>query len=100
MFNHIFQNKLLKNEQLSSLNIVKFSEYRFSTSILIFNIKYHHLEFKNDNFFHIFHNQLNYLPTHYFIKFKTIKDKVDKFLYELLMALFTRNYTIKILTNR
>lgn len=49
-------------------------------------MKYHHLDFKNNNLFYPFNNQLDYIFANYFLEFKTTKDNIDKFLSNLLIV--------------
>ena len=86
---HIFQDGILASESSSSLREVMFSEHEFSTGKLVLDIKYHHLGSQNDNFFYLFNNQLDYALTTYFLKFKTTKGNVNRFLSDPLMAPLT-----------
>ena len=54
------QAGLFGSESSSSLREVRFSDEEFAADILIFNIKYNHPRFQNDNTFFPFYNQLNY----------------------------------------
>ncbi len=74
------QNGLLVSESSSFLREVRFSEQEFPTGIPVSNIKYHHPGFQNNNLFHSFNNQLDYVLATYFAEFETTKGNVDRFL--------------------
>ena len=48
------------------------------------------MRFQNNNCFYLFYNLLDYALAYYFVKSKIIKNNIDKFLFELLMTLFTK----------
>ena len=50
--------------------------------------------------FYLFYNQLDYVLTNSFAKFKTTKSNVDRFLSDLFLTLFTNGCFIKMLTNK
>ena len=83
------QDGLFVSELLSSLREVWFSEQEFSIDKPISDIKYYHPSFQNNNFFHLFNNQLDYTLATYFVESETTKSNVDRFLFDLLMALLT-----------
>ena len=83
------QDSLLGSQSSSSLREVRFSEQEFLIGTLVSNIKYDHPRSQNDNLFYLFHNQLDYILAHFFAESETIKDNVDKFFSDLLMAPLT-----------
>ncbi len=83
------QAGLLGSESSSFLREVRFSDQELAAGIPMFNIKYNYLGFQNDNPFYPFHDQLDYELAKYFAESKTTKSNVDKFLFDLLMALLT-----------
>lgn len=74
------QDGLLASELSSFLREVRFSKQKFSTSILLSKIKYHHPKLQDNNLFYSFHYQLNYTLAHYFAEPDTTKGNIDKFL--------------------
>ncbi len=83
------QAGLLGSELSSSLREVRFSDQEFAAGTPVFNIKYNHLGFQNDNPFYPFHDQLDYGLAKYFAESETTKSNVDKFLSDPLMAPLT-----------
>ena len=84
------QTRLLENESLSSSRKVRFSDQEFAAGTPISNIKYNHPRFQKNNPFYPFHDQLNYRLAKYFVKSKTTKSNVNKFLFEPLIVPFTK----------
>ena len=80
------QTGLLEYKLSSSLREVRFSDQEFAAGIPISNIKYNNPKFQNNNFFYLFHDQLDYGLAKYSAESKITKSNVDKFLSELLMA--------------
>ncbi len=89
------QAGLLRSESSSSLREVMFSDQEFATGTLVFNIKYNHSGFQNDNPFYPFHDQLDYGLAKYFAESETTKSNVDKFLSDPLMALLTEKLSYR-----
>ncbi len=87
---HTPQAGLLESELSSSLREVRFSNQEFIASTPVSNIKYNHFGFQNNNPFYPFHDQLDYGQTKYFAESKTTKSNIDKFLFDLLIALLTK----------
>ena len=87
---HTPEDGLLKSELSSFIREVRFSEQKFPTNIPVSNIKYDHLKSQNNNLFYPFHNQLDYTLAHYFAEFKAMKSNINKFLFDPLMAPFTK----------
>lgn len=73
------QDRLLGSESSS------FFEKEFPASIPVSNINYYHPRLQNNNLLYIFYNQLDYALTHYFVESETMKENVDRFLFEPLM---------------
>ena len=88
---HTSQVGLLRSKLSSSLREIRFSNQEFTVNTPISNIKYNPPEFQNNNPFYPFYNQLDYELAKYFAKSKTTKNKVNKFLSKLLIALLTKN---------
>lgn len=73
-----------------------FTIYKFLTSIFILlDIKYKYSRLQYKNIFYLFNDKLNYILAYYFIKLKIIKDNINKFLINLLIALFTKKLFYK-----
>ncbi len=87
---HTPQARLLGSESSSSLREVRFSDQEFAASTPIFNIKYNHPGFQNNNPFYLFHDQIYYGLAKYFAESETTKSNVDKFLSDPLMAPLTK----------
>ena len=85
----ISQDGLLESELSSSLREIRFSKREFFTGTLVSNIKYNYLRSQNDNLFYLFHNQLDYILSHYFAESETTKDNVNKFLSNPLITPLT-----------
>lgn len=49
-------------------------------------MKYNYLRSQNNNLFYLFYDQLDYKLAYYFIKSEIIKNNIDRFLFDLLMA--------------
>lgn len=75
---------------LSLLKEVRFCKQKFFINKLISDIKYHYLNFSKNNYFYLFNNKLNNAFINYFVKFKTTKGNINKFLSNLLRILFTK----------
>lgn len=86
----ILQAELLKCELSSSLIEFRLNDQEIVVNTLIFNIKYNHSRFPNDNFFHLFHNQLNYKLAKYFVESKITKKNLNQFLSEPIIALWAK----------
>ena len=89
MSGHTPQDGLLANELSTSLREFRFSKQEFPTSKPVSNIKYPHLGFQNNNLFHLFNDQLNYILATYFAESETTKGNVDRFVSNPLMAPLT-----------
>ena len=63
---HTLQTGLFGIELSSSLREIRFSDQEFAAGIFIFNIKYNHSVFQNDNSLYLFHDQLDYGLAKYF----------------------------------
>lgn len=85
------QDKLFVSELSLSLREVRFGGQEFSIGKLVSNIKYYHLRYQNNNLFHLFNDQLDYVLAKYFVDFETTKGNVDKFLSNTLMAPLIKN---------
>lgn len=68
---------------------------KFFTNILIFDIKYNYLGLQYKNSFYSFKNQLDYALAYYFVKLKTTKSNLNKFLFDPLMTPFTKKLSYK-----
>lgn len=86
LLRYTLENGLFKSELSSSLREIRFNTQELATGIVISNIKYYHPGLQNNKLFYPFHNQVDYALTHYFIKFETNKDNIDKILSIWLMA--------------
>lgn len=86
---HISQDRLLTSESSSYFIKVWFCKQDFSADKSISNIKYNYSGSQNNNLFNLFNDQQNYILANYFEKLETVKSNVDKFLFDLLTALFT-----------
>ena len=73
-----------------SLKKVWFSKQEFLASRPINNIKYNHLKLQNNKTFYLFNDRLDYALAHYFANFETTKSNINRFLFDLLMALLTK----------
>lgn len=78
LLRRISQDWFLANKLSSFLREVKFSEQEFFTSIPISNIKYDYLRSKNNDFFYLINDELNYILAQYFVESEIIKSNVDK----------------------
>ena len=84
------QDRLFESRSPSSLREVRFSEQELPTGTPVSNIKYDHLESKDNNLFYLFHNQLDYTLAYYFAKSENTKGNVNKFLSNQLMVPLTK----------
>ena len=87
--NVFFRIEFLISESSSFLREIRFSEQEFPTGKPVSDIQYHHPSSQNNNLFHLFNDQLDYVLTTYFAKFEIIKGNIDRFLSNLLMAPLT-----------
>ena len=85
-FGYIPEDRLFGSELSSPLREIRFNKQEFLTGTSISDIKYNYLEYKNDNLFYLFNDQLEYTLAHYFAESETTKDNVDRFLSNLLIA--------------
>ena len=83
------QDGLFRSKSSSSLKEVRFSKQECPTGTLISNIKYDHSRSQNNNPFHPFNDQFNYVLAHYFTESKITKGNVDRLLFNTLMAPLT-----------
>ena len=83
------QAGLLESKLLSFLREIRLGDQKFAAGTSISNIKYNYPGFQNDNSFYPLHDQRNNGLAKYLIKSKTIKSKMDKFLFEPLIAPLT-----------
>lgn len=73
------QNELFASKLSVSLREVRFHKQEFPAGKSISNIKYFYPSSQNNNLFHLFNDQLDYILATYFAKSKTIKGNVNKF---------------------
>ena len=83
------QDGLLANKLSASLKEVRFSKQEFLTSKPVSDIKYPHFASQNNNPFYPLNDQLDYALATYFAESETMKDNIDRFLSNPLMALLT-----------
>lgn len=89
MSGRIPQDGFFASELSLSLRKVRFNKQKFPISKLILDIKYHHLDFQNNNLFYLFNDQLDYILANYFTESEITKNNVDRFLFDLLIAPLT-----------
>ena len=80
LFEYLSQDRLFRSELSLSLREVRFNEQKFSTIILVSDIKYDYPESQNNNPFYLFNDQLDYALAYYFAEPETTKSNIDKFL--------------------
>ena len=78
------------SELSSSLREVRFSKQEFPTNKPISDIKYHHSGSQNNNLFHPFNDQLDYIFASYFEESETTKGNIDRFLFNPLINQLTQ----------
>lgn len=90
LYRSTLSKKFFANELSLFLKEVRFKRQEFFADKLILNIKYHYSDSQNNNLFYSFNNQLNYAPANYFAESKIKNNNVNKFLFNLLIALFIK----------
>ncbi len=91
----ITQDGLLASELSPSLREIRFSKQEFPAGIPVSDIKYQHPGSQNNNLFHPFNDQLDYVLATYFAESETTKGNVDRFLSDPLMAPLTKKLSYR-----
>lgn len=96
---YTFQAEFLASELSLSLKEMRFCKQKFFANKFVLNIKYYHLGFQKNNLFHLFNNQLDYTLANNFTESEITKSNVDRFLFNLLMVLFTEKLSYRNIDN-